>query len=685
MDNPLLLDRLLPAFTDIRAEHVVPAIESILKDNRLQIETLLQAAGSPDWEHTLIPMEALQDRLHRAWSPVAQLHAVADHTALRKAHDHCLPLLTEYETWLAQHPSLLRAYRTIARHPDFPALSTERRKVVQNRLRDFRLSGCALPSPQQHQLTQIRKRLSLMQSRFEANLLDATNDWSLHIPHVETIVGLPQTVREFTRENAQIQDRDGWIFTLDAHCYEAVMDHARDTGLRQSMYHAYHTRASDLGPSNRDNSSLMRDILKQRTALARLLGFPSYAHYALETRMAKDPKEVLDFLRELATHSRSVAQREYRELCQFARDKDGKTDLEAWDVRYYSEQLLQSKHAFSQENLRPYFPLSTVLQGLFAIVERLFGLRIEARSGVELWHETVVFYDVRDESDTLRGSFYLDPYARKGKRSGAWMDECVVRRRSALGIQHPVAYLNCNFTPPANEQHEALLRHDEVVTLFHEFGHGLQHILTTMEHPDVSGINGIPWDAVELPSQFMENLCWEQVCLTLLAKHHETGAALSDEMCCTLRATKIFQSGMAMVRQLELALFDFRLHLDFASDENLSITALLKEVRAEVAVVPTPDCNRFQHGFSHIFSGGYAAGYYSYKWAEMLSADVFSRFAEGGVLDRSIGLSFLRNFLEPGGSVDPEELFIRFRGRKPDPMALLRDSGLSDTRTKCKT
>ncbi|HEY7841540.1 MAG TPA: M3 family metallopeptidase, partial [Gammaproteobacteria bacterium] len=579
---------------------------------------------------------------------------------------------------LGQNRDLFQGYQAIAAGAEFRTLSAAQRKVVDNALLDFRLSGVALDAPGRERSRKIQQSLSLLQTRFEENVLDATQGWTRHVTDAALLAGLPESARSLAAETARQRGLDGWLFTLEFPSYFPVLQYADSRELRREMYEAYATRASDRGPvgAKWDNSDTMVQILALRRELAALLGFATYAHLSLEKRMARTPAEVMDFLRDLARRSRPVARTELDELRRFCRERFGLDRPEAWDIPYYSEKLRQSLYDFSDEELRPYFPAPAVVAGMFEVVQRLYGIRITERNGVETWHPDVRFFDIEDESGDLRGSFYLDLYARQHKRGGAWMDDCVVRRRTGAGIQLPVAYLVCNFTPPLGGAN-SLLTHDEVMTLFHEFGHGLHHMLTLVDHSPVSGINGVPWDAVELPSQFMENWCWNRETLDLIARHHADKARLPDDLFHKLVRARNFQSGLQMVRQLEFALFDFRLHHENRGGDAADVQALLDEVRREVSVIDVPDWNRFQHSFSHIFAGGYAAGYYSYKWAEVLSADAFSKFEENGIFDRNTGRQFLHAILEQGGARDPMELFVEFRGRKPSIEPLLRHSGIA--------
>lgn len=667
----------LPDFSRINPGRIENDLDQLLQENREILCSLLKGDKNYSWENLLEPVEDMQDSLQRFWSPISHLHAVADNDELRKAYNKCLPKLTDYNTELGQNEELFRAYQQVANGHEFASLDQSQKKIIEYALRDFRLSGVGLDKADKKEYQIIRQELSKYETKFEENLLDATHAWSKHITNESQLSGLPPSALALAAQNAKSENKPGWLFTLDFPSYLPVMQYADDQSLRREMYEAYVTRASDQGPNagKWDNSEAMVKILSLRSRLARLLGFKNYAEYSLERKMASTTEEVHSFLRDLARRSKPVAERELAELKEFARETDNVNDLNAWDIAYYAEKLRQSKYEFSQEELRPYFPLPQVLSGLFSVVNRLYGMKVREKSGIAAWHKDVRFFEIYDETDRLRGSFYLDPYARAHKRGGAWMDECIVRKYHHNSLQYPVAYLNCNFSPPVNGE-PSLLTHDEVTTLFHEFGHGLHHMLTLVNHPGVAGINGVPWDAVELPSQFMENWCWERESLDLIAKHFKTGDLLPDELHQKMLRARNFESGMQMVRQLEFALFDFRLHSITGPLGITDIQATLDQVRTEVAVLQPPSYNRFQHGFSHIFSGGYAAGYYSYKWAEVLSADAFSKFEQNGIFDRTTGSQFLHTFLEQGGTRDPMDLFIEFRGRKPSIEPLLRHSGI---------
>ncbi len=686
MSNPLLALPDLPAFDKIKAEHIEPAIDTLLAQCRETVERLLAENGQYSWANLIEPLADQDDRLHRAWSPVSHLHAVADTEPLRKAYNACLPKLTAYSAAMGQHEGLYRAYKQIAESPGYDTLDPAQKKTIDNALRDFRLSGIALDEEKRARYRAIKQKLSAAQTKFEENVLDATHAWTKHITDQDLLKGLPESVLALARQQARREEKAGWVFTLDMPSYLPLMQYVEDPALRREVYAAYVTRAAaaDTGASQWDNSEFMVEIIRLRRQLAGLLDFDSYADYSLESKMAKSPAEVLAFLQDLAERSRPVAQAELEELQEFARQSAQLDSLAAWDLAFYSERLREHKFNFTQEELRPYFPAPKVLSGMFAVVARLYGLDINEKSGIAAWHPDVRYFEIHDEEGQLRGAFFLDLYARAHKRGGAWMDECVVRKRSGTRLQHPVAYLSCNFTPPIGND-PALLTHDEVQTLFHEFGHGLHHLLTRIDCPAVSGINGVPWDAAELPSQFMENWCWERAALDLIAEHYQTGAALPDALFNKMRAARTFQSGMQMLRQLEFAVFDFRLHHERRGETAADIQALLDEVRARIALIIPPAYNRFQNSFSHIFAGGYAAAYYSYKWAEVLAADAFSKFEENGIFHRATGREFLHAILEQGGARDPMELFIAFRGRRPDTEALLRQAGILTQGTGAST
>ena len=677
MDNPLLKKTTLPPFGEIKPEHIEPAISTLIAENRAILEDLLEKNQQYTWENLVEPLEERDELLNRAWSPVNHLHSVADNDALREAYNACLPRLTEYGSELGQHRGLFEAYRQIREDESFSRLDIAQQKSIDNSLRDFRLSGVALEGEEKERYRELKKKLSQLQTRFEENLLDATQAWSLLLTDETDLAGLPDSALALLAQNAKRDGKEGWLLNLEFPSYIPVMQYADDRALREKLYRAYVTRASEQAENAEkwDNGQNMVEILALRQQQAELLGFDNYAEYSLARKMAGSTGEVIAFLEDLADRSMSGARADYEELKTFVHENYGIEDLQAWDLAYYSEKLRLHKFDLSQEELRPYFPADRVIKGMFTVVNRLYGLEISEVEGVQAWHEDVRFFQIHDSSGDVRGSFYLDLYARQQKRGGAWMDECVVRRRLEAGVQNPVAYLTCNFTPPVGED-PSLLTHDEVITLFHEFGHGLHHMLTRVDYPEVSGINGVAWDAVELPSQFMENWCWEEEALEYISGHYQGGETLPDELFQKMLKARTFQAGMQMLRQIEFALFDFRLHLEKRGENVDDIQALLDDVRQRVAVVTPPAYNRFQHGFSHIFAGGYAAGYYSYKWAEVLSADAFSKFEENGIFDRKTGEQFLHSILEQGGSREPMDLFIEFRGRQPSIDPLLRHAGI---------
>jgi oligopeptidase A len=672
MTNPLLQSHELPPFSAIRPEHIEPAIREVLDQNRGKLQALLDAKANT-WQTLVVPLEEMQHRLSRTWSPVGHMNGVVNSDELRAAYNACLPLLTAWHTDLAQNAALYQAYEFILKH-EGAQLSAAQRKLLQNALRDFRLAGVALPDDRKREFKALMEKLTTLQSKFDENVLDATNAWSRHVTDGTEIKGLPAPVVQRARAAAQAAEKEGWLFTLDAPNYTSVLMHAENENLRREFYHGWVTRGSDQGlsPGRWDNSGLMALILATRRELANLVGFDSYAEYSLATKMASSTSEVREFLEQLAVKSRPVAKREFSDLTEFA----GR-DLNAWDVGFYAERQKQQKFSLSEEALRPYFPVRRVLAGMFAVAERLYGVRIAERTGIDTYHPDARFYDILNADGSRRGSFFVDLYARPKKRGGAWMDECVGRKRlDADSTTLPVAYLVCNFTPPVGDQ-PSLLTHSEVVTMFHEFGHGLHHMLTRVDYPSIAGINGVAWDAVELPSQFMENFAWRPEVLPLISAHVETGEPLPQEELRRLLGSRTYQAGMASVRQLEFALFDLRIHSEIAGEGSDRVMQILTEVRDSVAVIKPPAFNRFAHSFQHIFSGGYAAGYYSYKWAEVLAADAFSAFEEQGIFNEKVSSRFLSSILEQGGSRDAMEAFVDFRGRKPQIEPLLKQLGLA--------
>ncbi len=674
MNNPLLESHELPPFSRILPEHIKPAVEAIIGDNEKAVAALLDSGKGTDWASLQEPLDALDDRLSQAWSPVGHMNAVVNSDALRTAYNGCLPLLSEYSTRLGQNRQLFEAYQSLADSAAFHRLDSAQQKVINDTLRDFRLAGVALDDEKKARFGEIKKQLSELTSRFSDNVLDATMAWTKLITDEAELAGLPESALAGAKQLAAAKEQEGWLLNLDFPSYFPVMTYCDNRDLRKELYTVFATRASDQGPDTGefDNSENIRQILKYRQELAELLGFANYAEYSLARKMADSPESVMTFLQDLAQKSKPQAEKELAELKAFALEKYGVTELEAWDIGYYGEKLRQQRYTISQEELRPWFPAEKAIAGMFAVVNRLFGVEFETVAKFDTWHKDVRFFNITRNGEVI-GRFYLDLFAREHKRGGARMDVCRSRWLKDGELQLPVAYLTCNFTPPVGDK-PALLTHDEVLTLFHEFGHGLHHMLTQVNYAAVSGISGVAWDAVELPSQFMENWCWEKEGLAIISGHFETGEPLPEAMLDKLLAAKNFQSAMTMVRQLEFSLFDFTLHKEYRPDTD--VQAVLDKVRQQVSVVIPPAFNRFQNSFSHIFAGSYAAGYYSYKWAEVLSADAFSRFEEEGIFNRETGESFLHEILEKGGSAEPMELFVNFRGREPQVDALLRHCGI---------
>ncbi|MCF7504297.1 oligopeptidase A [Vibrio sp. L3-7] len=679
MSNPLLTFTDLPPFSQIKPEHVKPAVEQVIEECRNKIEQVLEGNTSPSWDNLVAPIDEVDDRLGRIWSPVSHMNSVMNSDELRDAYESCLPVLSEYGTWVGQHKGLFEAYKAIKASEAFSALNQAQQKTITDALRDFELSGIGLPADEQHRYGEISKRQSELGSQFSNNVLDATMGWSKQITDVAELAGMPESALAAAQAAAEAKEQEGYLLTLDIPSYLPVMTYCDNQELRKELYEAYVTRASDRGPNagKWDNTEIITEQLKLRHEIARMLGFSTYSEKSLSTKMAETPDQVLGFLNDLAVKAKPQGEREVEELRQFAEKEFGVSELNLWDIAYYSEKQKQDLFDISDEELRPYFPESNVVSGLFEVLNRVFGMSVTEREGVDTWHESVRFFDIFDATGTLRGSFYLDLYAREHKRGGAWMDDCRGRRMTESGeLQTPVAYLTCNFNKPVGDK-PALFTHDEVVTLFHEFGHGIHHMLTQVEAGAVSGINGVPWDAVELPSQFLENWCWEEEALSFISGHFETGEALPKEMLEKMLAAKNFQSAMFILRQLELGLFDFTLHTEYDPEVGARVLETLADVKSKVSVLPSLDWNRFSHSFGHIFAGGYSAGYYSYLWAEVLSADAFSAFEEEGIFNTETGNRFLNNILEMGGSEEPMELFKRFRGREPQIDAMLRHAGIN--------
>ena len=676
-NNPLLQPYDLPPFSAIRPEHVQPAIEQILADNRAGIQKILADQGQkPTWAGLVLAMDELNDRLGAAWSPVSHLNAVCNSAELREAYEACLPALSAYSTEMGQNRELFQAFEALAHSPQVADFDQAQKTILEHSLRDFRLSGIDLPPAEQKRYAEVQSKLSELGSKFSNQLLDATQAWTKHITDEAALAGLTESAKAQMAAAAQAKGLDGWLISLEFPSYFPVMTYAEDRALREEVYAAYCTRASDQGPNagKFDNGPVMEEILDLRQELARLLGFASFAELSLATKMAETPDQVLTFLRDLAKRSKPFAVRDLQQLQAYAAEQ-GCPELKSWDSGFFGENLREQRYSVSQEALRVYFPIDKVLGGLFAIVQKLYGIEIAEIKGFDTWHPDVRLFEIKENGQHI-GRFFFDLYARANKRGGAWMDGARDRRRTAAGtLQNPVANLVCNFTPAVAGK-PALLTHDEVTTLFHEFGHGLHHMLTEIEHAGVSGINGVAWDAVELPSQFMENWCWEPEGLALISGHYETGEALPKDLLDKMLAAKNFQSGLMMVRQLEFSLFDFELHATHG--DGRSVAQVLDGIRDEVSVMRPPAYNRFPNSFAHIFAGGYAAGYYSYKWAEVLSADAFSRFEEEGVFNPHTGKAFRQAILARGGSLAPMELFKDFRGREPSIDALLRHSGLTE-------
>lgn len=677
--NPLLAQDLYPAFSRVKPEHIKPAITKLIDDCRRTVERVVSDEENKEnatWDSLIAPIDEALSVLGKAWGIVTHLNSVVSSDELREAHDEMLPIVSEFYTWLGQNYELYQAYKDLYAHDSYLFMGEAQRRAVELELRDFKLSGIALEAEDKKRFAELRAKLSELCSKFSNNVLDATNDFIKHVTDVEELKGLPESALALARQEAQAHNMDGYILTLKLPSYLPVMQHAVNRQLREEMYRAYVTRASEIGPSASkfDNTEIINEELKYSTEIAEMLGFNTYADLSLATKMAESKEQVLGFLEDLAKRSKAQAQEEVKEVQAYAKSK-GVSDLKPWDYPYYSEMLKQEKYSISDEQIRPYFPLNKVLSGLFNLVKNLFGIEVRPHLGMDTWHKDVSFYDIHDKDGNLLGGFYTDLYARERKNGGAWMDSCVGRRyRQDGSLQTPVAYLICNFMPPIGDK-PALLNHDEVETLFHEFGHCLHHLLTTVDVSSLAGINNVPWDAVEVPSQFMENFTWQPEVLDLLTCHVDTGAKLPAELLANMLASRNYHSALAMLRQLEFAIFDLKVY----GVKKLSGTVqeLLNEVRKEVSVLPTADFNRFQNSFTHIFAGGYSAGYYSYKWAEVLSSDIFAKFEESGnVMSSEVGHEYLHKILENGGSHEFMEMFKNFRGREPSIDALLRHSGI---------
>jgi len=672
--NPLLDFSGLPLFADVRSEHVTPAVETLLEQNRALVARLLADQDTHSWNAFVAPLEDANERLSRAWGQVSHLNAVLNSPELREVYNDNLPKITQYYAELSQNQHLFDKFKQLKDSREYRLLTPAQKKIVENELRDFKLGGAELTDDQKARFMQIQEELAQFSAKYEENLLDATNAFSLYIEGKEELAGIPEDALEAAQEAAKSDDKAGWKFTLHAPSFLPIMQYAENRVLREQIYRAHVTRASEFGRAEWDNTELINKILLLRQEAAHMLGFANYAEVSLATKMAESPRQVLDFLHDIGSKAKPYAARDLAELQQFAREELDLGTLASWDIGYASEKLRLKRYAFSDQEVKQYFPENQVLPGMFKLVETIYGLSILS-SSAPVWHPDVKFFDIVDSTGTLVGQFYLDLYARNSKRGGAWMDDVITRRRKEHGVQTPVAYLNCNFSAPVGGR-PALFTHDEVITLFHEFGHGLHHLLTKVEELGVSGINGVEWDAVELPSQFMENFCWEWDVLKHMAKHADTGAPLPRELFDKMLAAKNFQSGMQTARQTEFSLFDLHLHYDFVPGGEKTVLDLLADIRRQVAVVIPPEFNRFPNNFSHIFAGGYAAGYYSYKWAEVLSADAYSLFEENGVLNEEVGHRFWSEILGVGGSRSALESFVAFRGREPSIDALLRHNGM---------
>jgi oligopeptidase A len=671
VNNPLLNLESLPAFDRIEPAHARPALERILSENRDRLQQLTTQTD-PTFASLVVPVEDLSYRLSRVWSPIGHLNAVANSPDMRQAYNQCVPLLTAYSSELGQNAALYAGYAHVFKH-EGDRLDSSQRKVLENALRDFRLAGVDLPAERRDRYREVVQRLAQLATKFSENVLDAARAYTRSVTDGSELEGLPESFVDRAAADAREAGQAGWLFKLDQPTYMTIMANAANAQLRRDIYEAWVTRASEMGPSagQFDNNPIIAEILPLRHELAQLLGFNNFVDYALATRMAKSGKQVLGFLDDLARRCRPAAIQEFADLEEFAGRK-----LNAWDLAFFGERLQESRFKVSQEALRPYFPLSKVLSGLFALTERLYGITLVQRPEVSVWHPTVRYYDLKDARGAAVAGFYLDPYSRSEKRSGAWMDECVIAKSLPSGRALPVAQLVCNFTAPVGDA-PALLTHDEVTTLFHEFGHGLHHMLTQVAYPSIAGINGVAWDAVELPSQFMENFAWRAEVLPLISAHVVDGKPLPTDMLRRLQGTRTFNAALDTLRQIELAGFDFELHANFDPAAGARVAETLDGVRQRVAVVPAAPFNRMPASFAHIFAGGYAAGYYSYKWAEVLAADAFDAFEQAGVFDGATAARFLDSILARGGSLDAMEAFVRFRGRQPDVRPLLKQTGIA--------
>ncbi len=680
--NPLLDFSDLPRFDTFAPAYVTPALDVLLIKAREVVQTLAAPAATISWENFVEPLENATEKLGRAWGVVSHLNAVMDTPELRATYNENQPKVTEFWTELGQNLALFDKYKALKASASYADLSATRKKIIDNAIRDFRLGGAELPAEKKERFAQIQEQQAALSTKFSENVLDATNDYELLITDAARLAGLPEDVQQAAQASAEKAGKSGYRFTLHFPSYFPILQYANDRALRETIYRANATKASELGAKPEwDNTQNVIEILKLRDEEAKLLGYQNFAEVSLVPKMATAPQQVIQFLDDLAVRARPFAENDLAELKAFAKTELGIDKLEAWDFTYAAEKLREQRYAFSEQEVKLYFPEPKVVDGLFRLVQNMFGVAIKADAG-PVWHDDVKFYRI-EKNGQLIGQFYLDLYARSGKRGGAWMDDARGRKSIGVDIQTPVAYLTCNFTEPAvidGVRKPAYFTHDEVITLFHEFGHGLHHMLTAVDELGVSGISGVEWDAVELPSQFMENFCWEWEVLQHMTAHAESGAALPRALYDKMIAAKNFQSGLQMLRQVEFSLFDMHLHFDYDPNGTKSVADVLAEVRHRVAVVIPPPFNRFQNSFSHVFAGGYAAGYYSYKWAEVLSADAYGAFEEAqGDPNRlaETGLAFQREILAVGGSRSAMESFTAFRGREPSIDALLRHNGMT--------
>jgi oligopeptidase A len=674
MNNPILSRNGLPLFDQIKPDHISPAMESILKEANTLIDSLKKMSTTVSWENFVEPIEIISEKISRAWGQIEHLNAVVNSENLRKSYNDNLIKLTEFYTNLSQDESLYKKYQSLKDSETFKSLTPSQKRIIENVLREFKLGGAELNEEDKKKFKVIQEKLAKLSTQFEENILDATNEFSIFVDHINELKGIPEENIKKALAEAQEDKKEGYKFTLHFPSYLPVMQYAESRDLREKLYHAYATRASELASPKFDNTKLIEEILELRYESSKLLGFKNFTEMSLVTKMAKSSEEVLSFLMDLANKAKPFAIKDMDELKSFSKTLKIEK-LEAWDIAYVSEKLRQAKYSFSENEVKQYFPEHRVLKGLFKVVETIFKLKI-TKSDAPTWHNDVSFYSIKSENDELVGQFYLDLYARNHKRGGAWMDEAISRYKNSLEASHPVAFLTCNFSSPSDNK-PALFSHDDVITLFHEFGHGLHHMLTTVDDYSISGIKGVEWDAVELPSQFMENFCWEWDVVKHMTEHVDNKNPLPKALFDKMIQAKNFQSGMQTLRQIEFSLFDIKLHTEYSDQNKINPLTLLETIRDEIAVVRPPSWNRFPNSFSHIFAGGYAAGYYSYKWAEVLASDAFSLFEEQGILSSHAGQKFQNEVLSKGGSRPAMESFIAFRGREPSVDALLRHNGMA--------